>query len=193
MHDDIDHILISQQQIAHRVVQMAHQITTDYAGDGQLTIVPILTGAMIFCADLIRHMPIPMKIGLLTISSYPGATTKSQGVTILDQHLGHVKGRKVLVVDDIIDSGNTLQAAVPLLYQHGAAVVRSCVLLRKDRQPQPAISADYIGFDIPDEFVVGYGLDHNDDYRNLPDIVALKPRVFDLKCRANESKLRTSR
>lgn len=193
MHDDIDRILITQQQIAHRVVQMARQITTDYAGDGQLTIVPILTGAMIFCADLIRHMPIAMKIGLLTISSYPGATTKSQGVKILDQHLGHVKGRKVLVVDDIIDSGNTLQAAVPLLHQHGAAEVRSCVLLRKDRQPRPAISADYTGFDIPDEFVVGYGLDHNDDYRNLPDIVALKPRVFDLKGRANESKLRTSR
>ncbi len=177
MHASIDQVLISQDRIARRVRELAQQITTDHAQAGEITIVPILTGAMIFCADLIRQIPIAMKIGLMTVSSYPGQSTTSQGATVLERQVAHVEGRHVLLVDDILDSGGTLRAVVPMLERLGAASVRTCVLLRKDRPTARQFPADYIGFDIPDEFVVGYGLDFDDYYRNLPDIVTLKPNA----------------
>src|SRR4051812_50109273 len=102
MDRDIERVLISQEQIAARVAEMARQITADH-GDGEVTIVPILTGAMIFCADLIRQIPIAMQIGLLTVSSYPGKSLRSQGAQIISQQLGDVRGRHLLLVDDILD------------------------------------------------------------------------------------------
>jgi hypoxanthine phosphoribosyltransferase len=140
--------------------------------------VPILTGAMIFCGDLIRHIPIAMKIGLMTVSSYPGRSIRTQGSSVLGQQLGDVKGRHVLLIDDILDSGGTLRLVVPLIKELGAATVKTCVLLRKDRPAARETPVDYVGFEIPDEFVVGYGLDYNDYYRNLPDIVVLKQDVI---------------
>ena len=139
----------------------------------------VLTGAMIFCADLIRHIPIAMRIGLLAVSSYPGRSVRSQGSRVLGEQLGDLTGRHVLLVDDILDSGGTVRLVQSLLQEAGAAVVRSCVLLRKDRPAAREISLDYVGFDIPDEFVVGYGLDYDDYYRNLPDIVTLKPEALE--------------
>ena len=184
MHRDIDRVLIPQEKIAARVREMAAEITADHSppalpGDAEVSIVPILTGAMIFAADLIRHVPIPMKIGLMTVSSYPGQAVRSQGATVLGQQLKHVAGRHVLLVDDILDSGGTLAKVVPLLRDLGAASVRTAVLLRKDLPTARAVQADYVGFDIPDEFVVGYGLDYDDYYRNLPDIVTLKQEAID--------------
>ena len=181
MHDDIERILISREQIALRVRELADAITADHAklGTGaEITIVPILTGAMIFCADLIRQIPIAMKIGLLTVSSYPGYSLTSQGAEFIQKRLGNVKGRHVLIVDDILDSGNTMKLVVPALQELGVAGVRTCVLLRKDRPAARDMTVDYVGFDIPDEFVVGYGLDFNDYYRNLPDVVTLKARLL---------------
>ncbi len=180
---DFDRVLIPQARIADRVREMAAEIVADHtpprmAGDDEVSIVPILTGAMIFAADLIRHMPIPMKIGLMTVSSYPGSAVRSQGATVLAQQLKHVAGRHVLLVDDILDSGETLKTVVPLLKEVGAATVKTAVLLRKDRPAARAVHADYVGFDIPDEFVVGYGLDYDDYYRNVPDIVTLKAEVI---------------
>jgi hypoxanthine phosphoribosyltransferase len=181
MKADIDRILISQTQIARRVREMATQITADHAesgADAEMTIVAIMTGALVFCGDLIRQIPIAMKMGLITVSSYPGTSVKSQGVQVLGQRLGDVAGRHVLLVDDILDSGGTISRVAPMLSELGAVKVRTCVLLRKDRPQARAVHADYVGFDIPDEFVVGYGLDYNDYYRNLPDIVTLKASVL---------------
>jgi hypoxanthine phosphoribosyltransferase len=133
---------------------------------------------MIFCGDLIRHIPIAMKIGLMTVSSYPGRSIRTQGSSVLGQQLGDVKGRHVLLIDDILDSGGTIKLVVPLVKELGAATVKTCVLLRKDRPAARETPVDYVGFEIPDEFVVGYGLDYNDYYRNLPDIVVLKQDVI---------------
>lgn len=175
---DIERILISRQQIAARIHEMAAEITADHSppampdGD-EITIVPILTGAMIFTCDLIREIPIAMRIGLLTVSSYPGSSVRSQGAQMLSQQLGDVRGRHVLLLDDILDSGGTLKLVVPVLRDLGALSVKTCVLLRKNRPEAREVQADYVGFDIPDEFVVGYGLDYNNYYRNLPDIVTL--------------------
>lgn len=183
MQADIDRILISQAQIAQRVRELADRITADHTAAGgeesEVTIVPILTGAMIFCADLIRQIPMPMKIGLMTVSSYPGKSLSTQGSQVLHNQLGDVRGRHVLLVDDILDSGGTIRLIAPLIADLGAASVRTCVLLRKDRPAAKATHVDYWGFEIPDQFVVGYGLDFNNYYRNLPDIVTLKPDVIE--------------
>jgi hypoxanthine phosphoribosyltransferase len=175
MHGDIDRVLISQEQIASRIAEMAKQIVADHVPGGEVTIVPVMTGAMIFTSDLIRQIPIAMQIGLLTVSSYPGSSVSSQGSQLIGQQLGDVAGRHLLLVDDILDSGGTIRLVSGLLRGLSPASVRTCVLLRKDRPAAQDVHADYVGFEIPDEFVVGYGLDYNNYYRNLPDIVTLKP------------------
>jgi hypoxanthine phosphoribosyltransferase len=178
MHEDIERVLISQERIAARVRELAAQITADHAANGattgEITIIPILTGAMIFAGDLIRQMPMRMRIGLLAVSSYPGRSVRSQGAQFLANQVGEIRNHHVLVVDDILDSGGTLGIVLPALREMGAASVKSCVLLRKDRHRPSPVEVDYIGFDIPDVFVVGYGLDYNDYYRNLPEVMTLK-------------------
>ena len=182
MHGDIERVLIPQDQIARRVRELAAMITADHTPPrmqgGEITIVPILTGAMIFCCDLIRHIPIAMKIGLMTVSSYPGSSIRTQGSSIIGQQLGDIRGRHVLLLDDILDSGGTVKLVAPILRELGAETVKTCVLLRKDRPSAREVHVDYVGFEIPDEFVVGYGLDYNNYYRNLPDIVTLKADVI---------------
>lgn len=175
---DIERVLISQYQIMGRIKEMAEQITRDYASNNELTIVPILTGGMIFCADLIRQLPMKMKIGLMTVSSYPGASLRTQGSQIIGQQIGDIRGRHILLVDDILDSGGTVKLVVPALYELGATSVKVCMLLRKDRPAAREAQCDYTGFEIPDEFVVGYGLDYNNYYRNLPDIAILTPEAI---------------
>lgn len=205
MQADIDRILIDRQAIADRVQALADEITRDHCGNwnndparpnqmpGELpadmsqdvpdiTLVPILTGSFIFVADLIRHLPVMVKIGLLSISSYAGTATSSRGTTIREEltHLpASLEGKHVLLVDDILDSGRTLALATEILAERNPASLRTCVLLRKRRPEALAFDADYVAFEIPDEFVVGYGLDFDDYYRNLPDIVTLKPQVVE--------------
>jgi len=186
MHLDIDRVLISQQQIAERVAQLARLITEDHTTPkldrpAQVTIVPVLTGAMIFCSDLIRHIPIAMRIGVVSVSSYPGQSVTSQGAQVVAQQLGDLHGRRVVLVDDILDSGQTIRLVQSVLRQQGAASVKTCVLLRKNRPATRDVEIDYVGFDIPDEFVVGYGLDFDNYYRNLPDIVTLKTDVLEAR------------
>ena len=182
MQGDIEKILISQQQIGMRVRELAEQITRDHTppkmNEAEITIVPILTGAMIFCGDLIRQLPLKMRIGLITVSSYPGSSLRTQGSQIIGQQLGDIRGRHVLLVDDILDSGGTIGSVVPILRELGAATVKTCVLLRKDRPITREMHVEYVGFEIPDAFVVGYGLDYDNYYRNLPDIVTLKPQIY---------------
>ena len=118
MQGDIERVLISHEKIAQRVGELAAQIVADHtpprmSGEAEITIVPILTGAMIFCCDLIRHIPFPMKIGLMTVSSYPGSSIRTQGSQVIGQQLGDIKGRHVLLIDDILDSGGTIKLVVP--------------------------------------------------------------------------------
>ena len=183
MKADIERVLIDAGRIHERIGEMAARIIADYAAaegaeETSITIVPIMTGAMIFTADLIRRMPIRLKINLMTVSSYPGGSLRTQGSSIVAKQLGDVHGRHVLLIDDILDSGGTLKLVVPVLQELGAESVRTCVLLRKDRPAAREVQADYVGFDIPDEFVVGYGLDFDNTYRNLPDICTLKESVY---------------
>jgi hypoxanthine phosphoribosyltransferase len=182
MERDIERVLIPHERIAQRVREMAQQITADHTQGGsdeaEVTIVPVMTGAMIFCADLIRQIPIAMQIGLLTVSSYPGRSLRTQGSQVIGQQLGDVQGRHLLLIDDILDSGGTIRLVTNMLQDLGPASVRTCVLLRKPREESKDVHVDYVGFEIPDEFVVGYGLDYNNYYRNLPDIVTLKKEVL---------------
>jgi hypoxanthine phosphoribosyltransferase len=189
MQQDVDRVLIAQDRIATRVRELAGQITADHApanGEpaGEITLVPILTGAMIFCADLMRQLSLRMRIGLLTVSSYPGASIRTQGSSLISQQLGDLHGRHVLLIDDILDSGGTLRLVAPVLRSMGPATVKTCVLLRKDRAAARDVPVDYLGFEIPDEFVVGYGLDYDNYYRNLPDIVTLKRSILSAGGRA---------
>jgi len=177
MQEDIRSILVDRYAIQARVYKMAQQIAADY-GTTEFVLMPLLTGSIIFVADLVRHMPMRMKIEVLAVSSYPGSATASLGPKVLFPNRFDLSGKHVLVIDDILDSGKTLSCVQELLVASGALSVKTCVLLRKQVAIEQHFTADYIGFEIPDEFVVGYGLDYNDYYRNLPDIAILHPRVF---------------
>jgi hypoxanthine phosphoribosyltransferase len=174
MNKTVDQRLLSAAKIAARIEELAEQITADFLPDGEITIVPILTGSIIFTADLIRQIKLPLRINLITVSSYPGTAIQSQGATILSKQLGDIHGRHVLLIDDILDSGTTIRAVVPILKELGAVKVKVCVLLSKNKPEAAGTPVDFVGFDIPDEFVVGYGLDYDNYFRNLPDIVTLK-------------------
>ena len=173
-HPNVDRVLLDAQTIDRRVRELAAEVVAAVDEGAELTIVPILTGAMIFAADLIRDIHRPVRINLVTVSSYPGTSLRSRGAEVLQQQLADVKGRDVLLVDDILDSGGTLAATVPVLQDAGANSVRTCVLLHKQLPDPPKLRADYVGFEIPDAFVVGYGLDYDNLYRNLPYIAVLK-------------------
>lgn len=177
MLEDIRQILLPRDAIQRRVAELARQIASDLAGN-EFVLMPLLTGSIIFVADLVRHMPVRMRINVIAVSSYPGKATSSQGARVLYPTTFDIRGRHVLIVDDILDSGRTLSTVRELAFAQGAATVKTCVLLKKKLPRPPAAEADYVGFEIPDEFVVGYGLDYNDYYRNLPDIAVLHRRVL---------------
>jgi len=180
MHLDLDRILISRDRIAQRVSELAREIEQTYLdhGDDGLTLVTVLSGSLIFLADLIRKLPLRMKIGLITVSSYRGATTRTGGSQLLAGLNVDVKGRHVLLIDDILDTGGTLRMVRQCVAEAGAKSIRICVLLRKPSKAPPDVEADFVGFDIEDAFVVGYGLDYNDHYRNLPDIGVLRRELY---------------
>ena len=179
MNPDIQEILLTRDQIAHRVQELADQIAQTYAHDGHgLILVTILSGAIIFLSDLIRLLPIKMKIGLITVSSYPGTATASKGPKIIKDLDIEVSDRHVLLIDDILDTGRTLRLVRDQIAKRNPASLRICVLLRKPAKAPPDLTADFVGFDIEDRFVVGYGLDYNDHYRNYPHIGVLRPELY---------------
>ena len=167
-------ILLSEDEIRVRVAQIAAEVNRDFAGR-PLTVVGILTGSLVFLADLIRRIEVPLKIGLIQASSYRGETTTAGELRINDALLTDVRGRDLLLLDDILDTGHTLTRIVAHLNAKGAASLRTCVLLRKVGRQQVPFEPDYTGFAIPDKFVIGYGLDFDDDYRHLPYIGELTP------------------
>ena len=184
-------VLLSREQISKRVIELGQQIAADLdeeakldgeAGEGAaagaagpIVLIPVLTGALVFVADLIRAMPVAMSIKPVTLSSYPGKSTTSQGVTVQSGVPMDLRGARVLIVDDILDSGKTLGLLRRLVEAQQPRSVRIAVLLNK-RKPMgraEEVRVEYSGFEIDDEFVVGYGLDFDGIYRNLPDIVTL--------------------
>lgn len=177
MEHDIDRVLIGRERIAARVEELAREIAAAYPAGGEgLVVVPVLAGSLVFAADLIRRLPGRTEVQILLASSYAGTTGGEP--RILHGPGACVAGRDVLVVDDILDSGRTLQAVAAELAGHGAASVRTCVLLRKPGKAPAGVKADFVGFDIEDAFVVGYGLDYNGYYRNWPDIAVLRSELY---------------
>jgi hypoxanthine phosphoribosyltransferase len=165
-------VLIPADKIRHRVEELASQIAQDHHGRPVL-FVGVLTGCLIFLADLVRRLDLPLRIHLVQASSYRGETTTAGQLHLRLDTLPPLAGQHVLLVDDILDTGQTLSRRVDELKRRGAASVRVCVLLRKLGRQQVALEPDYTGFEIPDAFVVGYGLDYNDEYRHLPHIAVL--------------------
>lgn len=177
MLEDIDHWLLSEQEIKQRVAELGAQISKDYRGK-DLIMVGILKGAVIFFSDLIRTIDIPLSIDFMAISSY-GASTKSTGVVRILKDLDHpIAGKHVIIVEDIVDSGMTLSFLKDNLLARGAESLAICTLLDKPERRKVEIKSDYSGFNIPNEFVVGYGLDYAEKYRNIPAIGVLKPEVY---------------
>ena len=166
--------LINESEIRDRLAEMGRQIEADYQ-DKPLTIVAVLTGSLIALADLVRQIRIPLRIALLQASSYRGATTTATTLVVNEAFAPDVSGRDVLLLDDILDTGQTLSTLVQHILDRGAASVRTAVLLRKIGRQVIPIEPDYCGFVIPDVFVVGYGLDFNDEYRHLPYVGVLQP------------------
>ena len=166
-------ILIPAEQIQQRVAELAQRIALDYA-ERPLTIVGVLTGSLMFLADLVRHLDLHLRIGFIQASSYRGETTRAGLLTIGPELLPEVRGRHVLLLDDILDTGQTLHRLVEHLQGLGAASIRTAVLLRKQGRQLVPFEPDYTGFEIPDAFVVGYGLDYNDELRHLPNIAVLE-------------------
>lgn len=165
-------ILLPAEQIQMRVVELGRQIARDYQGR-PITIVGVLTGSLIFLADLVRQLDLRLRIHLIQASSYRGAVTKPGELRLDASQLADLTGQDVLLLDDILDTGQTLSALVAHLLHLGASSVRVAVLLRKLGRQKVPLEPDYCGFEIPDVFVVGYGLDYNDDYRNLPYVGVL--------------------
>jgi hypoxanthine phosphoribosyltransferase len=175
---EIAEILVNADAIATRVRELAEAICRDHpTGDESsrgLVIVPVLTGAFMFLADLVRHLPQRMRIEVVTVSSYPGASTASKGAALVGVLPKDLEGCDVLVLDDILDSGQTLGLLQDEIALRGPRSVKTCVLLRKSCPRVREVEVDYCGFDIPDAFVVGYGLDFDGYFRNLPYVAILR-------------------
>ena len=179
MERDIARILIPRDRIQKRVAELARDISETYDGGSQgLVIVPILAGSIIFLADLIRCLPFKMRIGLITVSRYRGATTQGGESRLLQDLNMDIRDRHVLILDDIMDTGGTLRTVIDQMRQREPASLRVCVLLRKPTKAPKDLKVDFVGFDIEDVFVVGYGLDYGDHYRNWPDIGVLRPELY---------------
>jgi hypoxanthine phosphoribosyltransferase len=177
--------LYSREQLHEGVSAMAQDIADCYQ-DRHLTIVGVLTGSLVLVADLIRLLDLPMRVGVIAASSYRGATTTRGELSINDELMLDIRGRDVLLVDDIFDTGHTLVKVMAKMREYQPTSLRSAVLLRKDGRQEVEATPDFIAFDIPDEFVVGYGLDYEDMYRNLPYLAALEDA--DLAAHAKHAK-----
>lgn len=177
MHPHMEKILLAEEEIQHRVRQMARQISTDYAGREPL-LVGILKGAFIFLADLVRNLTIPVHLDFMAVSSYSSASESSGAVRILKDLDQSIEGLHVLLVEDIVDTGLTLNYLKESLRARRPATLKVCTLLDKPSRRLVEVEPDYNGFTIPDEFVVGYGLDYNGNYRNFRDIMVLKREIY---------------
>jgi len=176
--DDVGEILITEEELQARIAELGKAISADYQGKDLLAVC-ILRGAAIFLSDLIRQITVPHEMDFMAVSSYGGTRTESSGVVrILMDLKTSIEGRDVLIVEDIVDTGLTLSYIIANLKTRRPASLRACVLLNKYERRKVPVPLDYVGFDIPDKFVVGYGLDYDEKYRNLPFIGVLKPELY---------------
>ena len=178
MRDDIQTVLVTEEQLRAKVAELGARISRDYAGK-DLLLVSILKGAVVFMADLMRAVTIPCSIDFMVVSSYGGTNTESTGLVKIVKDLdADLSGREVLIVEDVLDTGVTLSNLVPMLELRTPRSVRLCTILSKPSRRKADITPDYCGFEVPVEFVVGYGLDYDEHYRNLPYVGVLKPEVY---------------
>jgi len=172
----VERVVVSAEEIAARIPVLARDIAEGLGAEPRdPVLVAVMTGALIFAADLVRHLPVPLRLSLATVSSYPGTATSSQGARLKGELPQDLAGRDVILVDDILDSGRTLRLVQARMPELEPASLRTCVLLRKRIPSALETPCDHIGFDIPDVFVVGYGLDYDGYYRNLPAVHAMVP------------------
>ena len=179
MHNDIEKILLSEQQIQTRIQELGEILTKEYA-DKNPVIIGVLKGVVVFYADMIRRIQVPCQMDFMWISSYAG--TDSTGKMLVRQDVSaDIEGRHVLILEDIFDTGNSLEFTVNHLKKQNPASIKICTLLDKPERRRVGVTlkADYVGFTIPNAFVVGYGLDYNEQYRNLPYVGILKPDVYE--------------
>jgi hypoxanthine phosphoribosyltransferase len=177
MHKDILKVLITKPEIEERVKELGGRITEDYKGKDVLMIC-ILRGAALFFADLVRAVNLDVKLDFMAISSYRGKSLTSGEVRIIKDLSQPIEGQDVIIVEDIIDSGKTLNYLKNLLLQRNPASVKVCTFLDKPERREVEIRGDYVGFSVPNEFVVGYGLDYNEKYRNIEEVSVLKASVY---------------
>jgi len=177
---DIKNIMISEEEIAKRVKELGKQLTEEYNGK-ELLVVGILKGCMLFLSDLVRTIDLPLTMDFMVVSSY-GTTTKSSGVVRIIKDLEReIEGKDVLIVEDIVDTGLTLSYLIENFKTRNPKSVKVCSLLDKPDRRKAQVDIQYVGFKIPDEFVVGYGLDYSEIYRNLPFVCVLKPEIYSKK------------
>ncbi len=177
MHPDVKEVLFTEEQLRQRIAEMGQQITQDYAGQ-QIMVISVLRGACIFMADLVREIKLPVEMDFMAVSSYGSAAKSSGVVRIIKDLTTPIDGKHVLIAEDILDSGLTLKYLMKTLAARGAASIEVATLLYKEGTQKTKIDCRYTGFTCPDEFVVGYGLDFNERYRNLPYVGVLKPEVY---------------
>ena len=177
MEQDIQQVLFTEEQLKTRVAELARQIERDYAGKTPM-LISVLRGSFIFMADLCRALQLPCTLDFMSVSSYGKGTSSTGQVQITKDLSEDIAGRDILVVEDILDSGNTLSYLLKILENRRPASIRLCTLLDKPERRVKPVTVDYTGFAIPDAFVVGYGLDYAEKYRNLPYIGILKPEVY---------------
>ena len=176
--NDVEKVLFTEEQLSQRVSELAEQINKDYAGQ-EVLLISVLRGSFVFMADLVRKLKIPCMVDFMACSSYGSGTSSSGQVKVTKDLSQSIEGMNVLVVEDILDSGRTLSYLLKLLEARKPASIRLCTLLDKPERRVVPVHVDYTGFQIPDAFIVGYGLDYAERYRNLPYIGILKPAVYE--------------
>lgn len=174
---DVEEVLLDENTLHKRVAELGQQLAEEYA-EKDPVLICTLKGAVVFTADLLRHMPIKLTLDFMATSSYGTATETTGQVRILKDLDHPVEGRHVIIVEDIVDTGLTLAYLRELLLSRDPASVKTCALLDKKERRKVPLEADYVGFEIPDKFVVGYGLDYADQYRNLPFVGVLRPEIY---------------
>ncbi|MGI9247676.1 MAG: hypoxanthine phosphoribosyltransferase [Woeseiaceae bacterium] len=168
-------VLISEEVIQARVLELAEQVSNDYEDCRELVLIGVLKGSFIFLADLSRRLTIPRVIEFIAVSSYASGSKSSGAVRLVMDVRGNIEGKHVLIVEDIVDTGHTLNYLIGMLDSHGPASVKTCALVRKAERAEVDVAVDYLGFDIPDKWVVGYGLDYAEENRTLPYIGIVTP------------------
>lgn len=177
MHPDVERILLTREEVEARTEQIARQIGEEFRGE-PILMVCILRGAVLFFSDLVRKIDGDVRFDFMVVSSYGAGSQSSGNVRIVKDLAQPIEGLNVVIVEDIIDSGNTLSALKKMLALRKPKSLRICAMLDKPERRETELEGDYIGFEVPNEFVVGYGLDYNEKYRNLPDVCVLKREIY---------------